>query len=194
MAGRLPAGPTLIYDDDHYYMGSVIAEHLRAMDIPVTLVTPESMVSAWGNHTSEQALIHRRMLEAGVELITAYGLSAFDRETAQIECIYSGNRKSIDVEAVVTVTMRSPDDALFRELQQHIDSGTGYQTLSCPASGTAKRLRSLPARCLPVTATRANSTPRWIPTIASSTTGCSSKTSDPDIDPGYPFAYQPLST
>ena len=135
MAGRLPAGPTLIYDDDHYYMGSVIAEHLRARDIPVTLVTPQTMVSAWGNHTSEQALIHRRMLKAGVELITAYGLSAFNGETAQIECIYSGNRKSIDVEAVVTVTMRTPDDALFRELQQHIEAGAEHKPLSLSRIG-----------------------------------------------------------
>jgi len=135
MAGRLPAGPTLIYDDDHYYMGSVIAEHLRARDIPVTLVTPETMVSAWGKHTSEQALIHRRMLEAGVELITAYGLSAFNGQTAQIECIYSGNRKSIDVEAVVTVTMRSPDDALFRELQQRIESGVEHSPASLSRIG-----------------------------------------------------------
>jgi dimethylamine/trimethylamine dehydrogenase len=135
MAGRLPAGPTLIYDDDHYYMGSVIAEHLRARDIPVTLVTPQTMVSAWGNHTSEQALIHRRMLKAGVELITAYGLSAFNGETAQIECIYSGKRKSIDVEAVVTVTMRTPDDALFRELQQHIEAAAEHKPLSLSRIG-----------------------------------------------------------
>ena len=135
MAGRLPAGPTLIYDDDHYYMGSVIAEHLRARDIPVTLVTPQTMVSAWGKHTSEQALIHRRMLEAGVELVTAYGLSAFNGQTATIECIYSGNSKSIDVEAVVTVTMRAPDDTLFRELQQRLESGVEHSPVSLSRIG-----------------------------------------------------------
>jgi dimethylamine/trimethylamine dehydrogenase len=123
MAGRLPEGPTLIFDDDHYYMASVIAELLRARQIPVTLVTPETRVSAWGDQTSEQMRIHRRLHEVGVQLITAHGLTAFDGREAQIECIYSGNRRNIDVEAVVTVTMRFPDDALFRELQQRIDSG-----------------------------------------------------------------------
>lgn len=135
MAGRLPVGPTLIYDDDHYYMGSVIAEYLRARDIPVTLVTPKTMVSAWGNHTSEQTLIHRRMLEAGVELVTAYGLSAFNGQTATIECTYSGNRKNIDVEAVVTVTMRSPDELLFRELQQRIVNGVEHRPASLSRIG-----------------------------------------------------------
>ncbi len=123
MAGRLPEGPTLIYDDDHYYMASVIAELLRAKEIPVTLVTPETMVSAWGDQTSEQMRIHRRLHEVGVKLITAHGLTAFNGREAQIECIYTGNQESIDAEAVVTVTMRYPNDALFHELQQRIDSG-----------------------------------------------------------------------
>jgi dimethylamine/trimethylamine dehydrogenase len=57
MAGRLPDGPTLIYDDDRYYMGNVIAELLRSRGIPVTLVTPDVMVSAWGDATSEQGRV-----------------------------------------------------------------------------------------------------------------------------------------
>jgi len=126
MAGRLPEGPTLIYDDDHYYMASVIAELLRAKNIPVTLVTPETMASAWGEKTSEQMRIHRRLLEIGVQIITANSLSAFNGHEAQIECIYSGNRKSIEAEAIVSVTMRQPNDSLFRELQQRIDKGADH--------------------------------------------------------------------
>ena len=127
MGGRLPDGPTLIFDDDHYYMASVIAELLREKQLAVTLVTPESRVSAWGDMTSEQEQIQRRMLEAGVQIITAHGLSAFDGHQAQIECIYTGKRQSIDVEAVVTVTMRSPNETLFHALQQRIETGTGYK-------------------------------------------------------------------
>ena len=126
MAGRLPQGPTLIFDDDHYYMASVIAELLRQRQLPVTLVTAETMVSAWGQNTSEQAQIHRRMLEVGVEIITAHGLSAFNGQTARLECIYSGNHRAIDVEAVVTVTMRNPEEALYRALQQKIESDSDY--------------------------------------------------------------------
>jgi dimethylamine/trimethylamine dehydrogenase len=126
MAGRLPEGPTLIYDDDHYYMASVIAELLRARQIPVTLVTPETMVSAWGEMTSEQMRIQRRLLEVGVQVITANNLTAFNGREAQIECIYSGNQRSIEVEAVVSVTMRQPNDTLFLELQQRIETGAGF--------------------------------------------------------------------
>jgi dimethylamine/trimethylamine dehydrogenase len=130
MAGRLPAGPTLVYDDDRYYMGSVIAELLRASGIPVTLLTPENMVSAWGNHTSEQARIHRRLHQVGVQIITASGLIAFNGRAAEIECVYTRERRNIEVEAVVCVTMRTPDDALYRDLQRRIDSGSTYAPAS----------------------------------------------------------------
>ena len=127
MAGRLPEGPTLIYDDDHYYMSSVIAELLRAKDIPVTLVTPETIVSAWGDKTSEQGRVQRRLMELDVQLITSHGLASFNGHEAQIDCTYTGNRKSIAVEALVTVTMRSPNDRLFHELQQSIASASDYK-------------------------------------------------------------------
>ena len=127
MAGRLPGGPTLIFDDDYYYMASVIAELLRSKQLPVTLVTPESRVSAWGDMTSEQAQIQRRMLEVGVRIITAHGLSAFNGREAQVECIYTGGLKTIEVEAVVTVTMRKPDETLFRQLQQRIEIDTDFK-------------------------------------------------------------------
>ena len=48
LAGRQPAGPTIVFDDDHYYMASVIAEKLREDNVPVTFVTRGNMVSAWG--------------------------------------------------------------------------------------------------------------------------------------------------
>jgi dimethylamine/trimethylamine dehydrogenase len=127
MAGRLPDGPTLIFDDDHYYMASVIAELLRQKQIPVTLVTPETMVSAWGDQTSEQPQIHRRMIEVGVNIITAHSLVAFNGAQAEIECVYTKNRKGIDVDAVVSVTMRNPNDTLFRELQRIIETGTDFK-------------------------------------------------------------------
>jgi dimethylamine/trimethylamine dehydrogenase len=122
MAGRLPEGPTLIFDDDHYYMASVIAELLRSKDIPVTLVTPENMVSSWGDMTAEQTQNQCRLIDVGVDIITAYGLTAFNGKTAEIECAYTGNIRQLDVEAVVTVTMRSPNDDLFYELQRRLET------------------------------------------------------------------------
>jgi dimethylamine/trimethylamine dehydrogenase len=131
MAGRLPDGPTVIYDDDHYYMGNVIAELLRSKNIPVTLVTPEAMVSTWCGKTSEQAQVYRRLAELDVEIITLHSLASFDGREAQVKGTFTGGIKRINAEALVIVTMRSPDDALFQALEQKIEAGieTGPDSL-----------------------------------------------------------------
>jgi dimethylamine/trimethylamine dehydrogenase len=54
MDGALPAGPVLIFDDDHYYMGGVMAEVLANAGCQVTLVSPEPLVSAWTDNTVER--------------------------------------------------------------------------------------------------------------------------------------------
>ncbi|MEE8534670.1 MAG: NAD(P)-binding protein, partial [Kiloniellales bacterium] len=46
MAGARPASPVLIFDDDHYYMGGVLAEKLRRDGCAVALVTPAFAASA----------------------------------------------------------------------------------------------------------------------------------------------------
>jgi dimethylamine/trimethylamine dehydrogenase len=52
--GAPVSGRVLIYDDDHYFMGSTIAERYRDQGLEVCLVTPASMVSVWTENTLEQ--------------------------------------------------------------------------------------------------------------------------------------------
>jgi len=135
MAGNLPTGPTLIFDDDHYYMASVIAEVLRQNQVPVTLVTPGNMVSAWADMTSEQGQIHCRMVEVGVDIITTHNLASFNGSEAVIECTYTRQQKTIAVDSVVTVTMRNPDDRLYHQLQQRMDTDAEFNPLSLSRIG-----------------------------------------------------------
>ncbi len=124
MAGRLPEGRVVLFDDDHYYMGGVIAEKLASTGLDVTLVTPEDKVSAWGEYTVEQNRTQGRLIELGVRIITAHGLDAFDGNNAVITCTYSGQEQSIAADALVLVTARTPNDQLFRDLEDHMDAGT----------------------------------------------------------------------
>ncbi len=135
MAGRLPQGPTLIYDDDHYYMANVIAELLRDKGVPVTLVTPEVMLSSWGDNAGEQGRIQRRMMELDVNIITSHGLVAFDGGQAQLECAYTGELKNVAAEAVVTVTMRVPNSELFHEVEDMLEGETEHRPLSITRIG-----------------------------------------------------------
>jgi dimethylamine/trimethylamine dehydrogenase len=125
----------LIYDDDHYYMANVIAELLVGKGIPVTLVTPGVTLSSWGGKTSEQDRVQRHMMELGVRIITSHRLVAYDGSEAQIACSYTGNRQAIAAEAVVTVTLREPDDALYKELQQRLEGETDYRPESVTRIG-----------------------------------------------------------
>jgi len=71
--GRLPEGRAIVFDDDHYYMGPVLAEALVAQGVEVCFVTPEDLVSAWGVMTDEQYQTQQaRVIETdAVVLVTA---------------------------------------------------------------------------------------------------------------------------
>ena len=71
MAGERPSGPrVVIFDDDHYYLGGVLAELLAAEGHQVRLVTPAAQVSAWTVNTLELTRIRRRVMSAGVAVDT----------------------------------------------------------------------------------------------------------------------------
>jgi dimethylamine/trimethylamine dehydrogenase len=125
MAGRLPEGRVVLFDDDHYYMGSVVAERLCAEGIPVSLVTPQDKVAAWGTYTAEQTRTQQRLLELGVEIVTAHGLSAFDGREAVLACAYTGRSRRIEADSIVMVTARRPNDGLYRSLSERLAAGAG---------------------------------------------------------------------
>ncbi len=117
MDGKLPDGPTLVFDGDGYYMGGVIAERIKAAGLDVTYVTPSDSVSRWAGNTSERWRIRTHMLSLGIEIETAQSLSRFDGSEAVLECVYSGAERSIPVHNVVMVTARKPNDTLYRDLK-----------------------------------------------------------------------------
>ncbi|MEM7215961.1 MAG: FAD-dependent oxidoreductase [Pseudomonadota bacterium] len=116
MAGRLPTGHTIVYDDDHYYMGSVVAEHIKNLGLTVTLVTPDDTVSTWGGYTYDRWRAQSRLMEIGVELLTAHSLQSFDGAEAKLSCMYTERQRKLTAESLVLITARQPDDALYQEL------------------------------------------------------------------------------
>ncbi|MGB1008972.1 MAG: FAD-dependent oxidoreductase, partial [Thiolinea sp.] len=123
MDGVLPAGPVLVFDDDNYYMGGVVAERLVQAGLEVTLCTPSDSVSAWAHHTAERWRIRTRLMKLGVKIITAHNLitfSAGDQE-ARLRCAYSVEEMTVPVASVVMVTQRKPNDALYQSLIQQCD-------------------------------------------------------------------------
>jgi len=123
MAGRLPEGRVIVFDDDRYYMGAVIAERLVAEGASVILVTPANMVASWSAFTNEQTRTQRRLIELGVEIVTAHGLAAVDGGEAVLACAFTGRERRLMADAVVMVTARQPDDGLYHALCDHVAAG-----------------------------------------------------------------------
>jgi dimethylamine/trimethylamine dehydrogenase len=120
MAGTMPTGPVVVFDDDHYYIGGVIAEKLRRAGLDVTLVTPANEVSTWTTHTEEQHRIQARILELGIVIETGSSLAAVDEHSATLECVFTGRVRKVDASSVVMVTSRVPNDALYHALAGRI--------------------------------------------------------------------------
>ena len=120
--GRLPQGRVLLFDDDNYYMGSVLAEALVKQGVEVCFVTPENLVSAWGEMTDEQYQTQQNLMQLGVQIITAHGLDEFDGCNARLSCVYTSRTRVVEADAVVLVTARTPTDELYKEITVKIES------------------------------------------------------------------------
>jgi dimethylamine/trimethylamine dehydrogenase len=115
-AGADIAGPVLVFDDDNFYIGGVIAEKLRGDGLGVTLATTESVVSSWTSHTLEQARIQTRILELGISVVPSHNLAKVGAGEAELSCIYTERPQTVPAASVVMVTSRQPNDALRLEL------------------------------------------------------------------------------
>ncbi|CAH0441540.1 oxidoreductase [Ralstonia pseudosolanacearum] len=143
MAGRLPAGRVLVFDDDHYYMGGVISEKLAAHGCAVEFVTPESLVSAFTVNTAEQPRIQKRLIECASNVRVSHKLSHVAADGAVISCVFSGREHFIPVDAIVLVTSQVPHDRLYHDILERIGSRDAHDAVprvlrigDCHAPGT----------------------------------------------------------
>ena len=107
----------MVYDDELFYLGGVLAELLAREGFEVTIVTPESKVSAWTVNTMEQHKIHRRLANLGVTILTDTAVTGHDGDIARLVCAYTGREWPVACDGLVSVTMCEPQDGLARELQ-----------------------------------------------------------------------------
>ena len=121
MVGTVPGGNVVIYDDDHYYMGGVLAELLVSQGAKVTLITPSAFVSDWTNNTLEQATIHARLDEMGVDIVLNRGVSEINADHVVSNCVYTGKTCAYEADAVVMVASRVGNDGLYHELMARQD-------------------------------------------------------------------------
>jgi dimethylamine/trimethylamine dehydrogenase len=142
MDGRWPEGRVIVFDDDGFYYGSIAAEALRLRGCEVSHLTPDDSIAPWSQHTLDYRHIRKRMAELGIEAIVSHDIVGYAGSTLILENVWNHQRRELACDAVVTVTARLPDDALYQELLRREPewSNAGLQSLRCIGDAEAPGL------------------------------------------------------
>lgn len=117
MGGKTLDGPVVVFDDDHYYMGGVIAEKLRKAGHEVTIVTPLMELSRWTEYTLEMEKINAHVLSLGIELICNHNILSIGDNSIEIANVYQPTRRqNLGYGSLVLTTSRLPNDTLYKQL------------------------------------------------------------------------------
>lgn len=121
--GKSVSGNYVIYDDDHYYMGGVLAELLASNGCNVSLVTPAPMISYWSQFTLEQERIQAKLMKFGVKFFVQSVVSDIRNDSVKVSNTISGEEVELPGDGVVLVSDRKPNDSLFYALKSALDEG-----------------------------------------------------------------------
>ena len=131
-----------IWDDADIAAHALIAEKLIEQGCRIDFVSTYSNVAAWTQHTVEQERIQARMINLGINIIPSRNLKAFDGNRVTLECVYTGSEEEMQVDGLVMITARVPNDDLYYELESQAEalSAAGIKSLArigdCLAPGT----------------------------------------------------------
>lgn len=140
--GRVPQGRVVVFDDDGYYHASVAAELLRRRGCEVIHLTPEDSLAPWTLNTLDYRHVRKRMAELGIEAVVSHDIVGYDGDTLTVEDVWTHRQRELACDAVVTVTARLPDDALYQELCRREAEWTdaGIRSVRCIGDAEAPGL------------------------------------------------------
>ena len=133
--GTRPTGHVLIYDDDHYYMASVIAEQLASEGSKVTLVTPATDIAGFTHNTLEHEHIQVKLRQLGVEIICNKQVQKVSKNKVTLSCVYIDTTTEHHADAVVPVTSRKAIDTLYTDLLSNQENWSNHGIKTVEAIG-----------------------------------------------------------
>jgi dimethylamine/trimethylamine dehydrogenase len=121
--GKRPKGKNVVlFDDDHYYMGGVIAELLCRESYVVTLVTPSCLVSSFTKASLEQHAIQAKLLGLNVKIEANSAVQAIAGDHVALGCVFTGRTRELEANSVILVTARNARDHLYQSSVDRIPS------------------------------------------------------------------------
>jgi len=122
----------VVFDDDRFYMASVLVEMIVKAGFETVYVSPSPVVAAWTEHTLEQARIQQRLIQLGVKLFLSHNIRNLENDQLDVVCCYSGNSTAIRCSNLVSVTSRLARNECWNELSnvEHDWSAAGIKTVN----------------------------------------------------------------
>jgi dimethylamine/trimethylamine dehydrogenase len=116
--GAIDGEHVLVYDTDGYFTAVGIAELLLAAGKRVTVLTPLANLAPFMFLTGEGFRVNRELRAQGVEIVPLHVLSEIGADgTLSGQNVWAPDPVRWHADAVVLVTQRQPQDALYHELQ-----------------------------------------------------------------------------
>jgi dimethylamine/trimethylamine dehydrogenase len=123
MDGKPMHGDVVIYDDDHFYMGGVLAVLLAEQGNKVILVTPAPLISYWSQYTLEQERVQHQLMKLGVKLYPQTVLSQIGKDHVRLTNKISGEEIELRREGVILISDRIPNDSLYLAIKPALSEG-----------------------------------------------------------------------
>lgn len=128
----------LVYDDDHYYLGGVLAEHLAKKGHNVTIASPLETISAWTGYTLEQSRVIERLHQHNIRMLPNHSIVSATSKTVGL-CVYDTGEKGPRVAAkgVLMVGARAAREDLYQSVQDlNLPNARIFRAGDCEAPGT----------------------------------------------------------
>jgi dimethylamine/trimethylamine dehydrogenase len=119
---EVPGERVVILDNDGYFMGVSLAEKLATEGKKVTLMTHLGHIAPYMHFTLEAPNQHRILHRLGVEVVTYHMPTKFEEGRVLASHVYDehGHEQEFAADAVVMVTQRRSNEALYRELKDTV--------------------------------------------------------------------------
>ncbi len=125
-----PARSIVVYDDDHFYIASSIAESLATAGHTVAYVTSMPTIATWTDHTLDQQRIINRMVSLNIELYP----NVLRKPEGEFCCTLTGKIINLDHTLLVFIGARSPVSDLYSELSK-LNTENLYRAGDCVSPG-----------------------------------------------------------
>ncbi len=117
----VPGERVLIVDNDGYFMGVSLAEKLASEGKKVTIMTHLGHIAPYMHFTLEAPNQHRKLHKLGVEIVTYQMPTQLEQGKVTSAHVYDEEHLTEwDADAVVLVTQRRSNEALYRELKDSV--------------------------------------------------------------------------